>query len=262
MDSICIRGLVTRYSNYKENDRIITVLTSEYGQINAKARGCRKAKSPLIACCQPFVYAEFELVERKGRYIIQRGDVLESFFPIREDIRRFAIASSMLQLAQEAAKEGEPAPELFDLLYHCLSYLSYGTIEPEDLIDVYLLRYLDAIGYRPMIVRCAICGRDVRADRKLFFSLRHGGTVCCGCCSNRGEPVSKVTLEAMRRILLLKNSELQKVVLSESIRKDMQKCLVMQIENTLEYGSRALKFYQQYATKTTDNYCSIPENGV
>lgn len=244
MTSTSINGIVTRYSNYKENDRIITILTPERGRIDAKARGCRKVKSPLVSACQPFVYAEFELNEFNDRAVIQKAEVLESFFPIREDYRKFAIASSMLQLSHEAAREEEENTDLFFLLYHCLSYLAYGTVIADDLLFAFVLKYLDITGYRPSIIRCASCGRDVRGDKALYFSSKAGGTVCGGCAIG-AEPISKITLEAMRRILILKNEELQRVVLTEKMREEMKKYLIPHLENSLEYGSRALAVYSQ-----------------
>ena len=65
MALVCATGIVTRYVNYSENDRIISIFTIEQGRIDAKARGCRKPTSPLLPVAQPFVFGEFELYQGK-----------------------------------------------------------------------------------------------------------------------------------------------------------------------------------------------------
>ena len=45
MPVICADGIVTRYVNYKESDRILSIFTIDRGRLDAKARGCRKPRS-------------------------------------------------------------------------------------------------------------------------------------------------------------------------------------------------------------------------
>ena len=49
-----VKGIVLRARDYKESDKILTLLTFEKGKISVKARGAKKAKSKLKAFCQPF----------------------------------------------------------------------------------------------------------------------------------------------------------------------------------------------------------------
>ena len=244
MPVIVVNGIVTRYVNYRENDRILSLFTIEQGRIDAKARGCRKPTSALLACAQPFVYGEFELYQGRDKAIVNQCEIKESFFRLREDITRFAIGSVMLQLTQEAVQIAEPNAPLFSLLYHALSHLSYGETDPNDLLLLFLLRFLDRVGYRPSITVCAKCGRDVRSDGRLFFSARQGGTVCAACSASAKE-VSVLALEAMRRMLLLPDEEMGRVRLTEPLRKEIGALLPEYTETALDYGARALGFLKQ-----------------
>ncbi len=241
MPSVLASGIVTRYANYKESDRIISIFTVEHGRVDAKARGCRRPTSPLLQCAQPFVYGVFELYFSHERYTVNNCEVKESFFPIREDIARFGIGSAMLQLAQEAVQENEPNEALFSLLYHGLSFLAYGQSEPDDLLCCFLLRFLQATGFCPSIARCAICGRDVRADGALYFDVPGGGTVCAACRA-QARPVSKLALEALRRMLLLPVGELDRVRLTSTLRGELLPLLIDYAEERLQYGAKALSF--------------------
>ena len=243
MSIICVDGIVTRYVNYRESDRILSIFTIDRGRIDAKARGCRKPQSPLVNVSQPFVFGQFELFSGKDRNTINACEVKETFYPIREDYERFSIGSVMLRLCHDAAPENEPNEALFYLLYHALSFLSYGASDPKDLFCCFLIRFLNVIGYRPAITTCAQCGRDILADALVRFSPR-GGAVCAAC-SQQGLPVSKTALEGMRRMLLLEDAQMDKVKLSDAVRNEIFNALTTYAELSLEYGARALSVLQQ-----------------
>lgn len=245
MPVICATGIVTRYVNYRENDRILSIFTIDHGRIDAKARGCRRPASPLLPAAQPFVYGEFELFAGRDKYTVNQCAVEESFFPIREDIDRFAVGSAMLQLAHEAVQEREPNRPLFSLLYHALSFLAYAEpLDPIDLFLCYLLRYLNTIGYCPAVTSCARCGRDLRADTHVYASARAGGAICAACASGAQE-ISKTALEAMRRMLLLGDAELYRVRLNNGLRAELRPFLTELAVQSLEYGARTLAFLQE-----------------
>lgn len=246
MPVVVVNGIVTRYVNYRENDRILSLFTVEQGRIDAKARGCRRPTSALLACAQPFVYGEFELYQGRDKSVVNQCEIKESFFPLREDVAKFAIGSVMLQFAQEAVQVNEPNAPLFSLLYHALSFLSYGKADPNDLLLAFLIRFLDRVGYRPAITACARCGRDVRGDKRLYFSPRQGGTVCAACAANARE-ASVLALESMRRMLLLADEEMDRVKLTEPLRREISVLLPEYTEHAIDYGARALQFLKQLA---------------
>lgn len=240
MPIIVTDGIVTRYVNYRESDRIISIFTPDRGRLDAKARGCRKPTSALLAGCQPFVYGQFELYVSHDKFTVNQCAVKETFFPLREDYRRFAAASAMLQLAHDAVQENEANPPLFSLLYHALSYLCYGSVAPMDLTCCFLIRFLNIVGYRPTITACAHCARDIRSDAVLRFSPRTGGVVCAACAPSDATPIGKTSLEALRRMLLLADDEMDRVKLTDALRAELLPTLQNYASATLDYGAKAL----------------------
>ena len=220
MADMTYRGLVIRTVDYRDNDRILTLFTAEAGRVDAKARNCRKATSPLLACTQPFTYGEYQLFSSKGKYVVDQGEVLESFYPLREDIGRFAAASLCASLCLEAVQAEESSADVFSLLYHTLSFLTYGDNDPGDLAACFLIRFLSLAGFRPAITCCAVCGRDLREDPVIRFLPDRGGAVCAAC-SPVGRRIGKTALEAMRRMLLLDDDQLGRVKLKESLRAEL-----------------------------------------
>ena len=220
MPTECAKAIVTGYTDYRDNDRMLTLFSAEKGRIDCKARNCRKPTAPLLSCAQPFVFGEYELFTQNDRVTVNGCDVRETFYPLREDVDRFMVASVAAQLCNRVIEHESPDEPLFSLLYHTLSFLAYAEIDPKDMLISFLLRFLDHAGYRPSLTRCAVCRRDVRSDAVLFYSADAGGVVCAGC-PHGGKPVSKLSLEAMRRILLLEHDELVRVRLTDSLRAEI-----------------------------------------
>lgn len=239
MGTLKVFGLVCRYANYRDNDRMLTLFTREQGRLDVASRGCRRQGSPLLAASQPFVYAQFVLYQSKDRLSVNTADVLESFYPLRDDYDRFRAGLSVLALTVDGAREADPDPALFSTLYHTLSYLCYTDSDPCDLYFAFLLKYLDRHGYRPMLTRCAKCSQDLRNMQKLTFLASAGGAVCPDC--GAGQAVSRVTLEAMRRMLQLEDEKLQKIRLPYKVRLELNDILPAYARCVLERRIRALE---------------------
>ena len=93
-----VNGIVISYTDYRDNDRMLTLFTVERGRIDCKARNCRKPTAPLLACAQPFVYGEYTLFFSNDRATVNNCDIKESFYALREDPDRFMIASAVVRL--------------------------------------------------------------------------------------------------------------------------------------------------------------------
>ncbi|MCE5234667.1 MAG: DNA repair protein RecO [Clostridiaceae bacterium] len=234
-----VNGIVVRYANYRDNDRILDILTGEMGLVTAAARGCRRQKSPLLAAGELFVFGEFVLYGAKDRYSVNACDVRETFYPLREDVERFAAGAYMLSLVQAGATAGEKSEAQLSLLYHALSFTAYAEVNPADMAICFAMRYLSLLGFRPALTSCAVCGRDVRGEKSLRFSAPAGGAVC-GACDARGPSVSALSLEAVRRMLLLEDGDIKKVCLPERVRAELRPAVNEYAEHVLERRFKAM----------------------
>ena len=244
MPTECIKAIVTGYTDYRDNDRILTLFSAERGRVDCKARNCRKPTAPLLACAQPFVFGEFELFTNSDRSSVNGCDLRETFYPLREDVDRFMAASAATQLCNAVIERESADQQLFSLLYHVLSFLAYTECNPKDLLIAFMLHFLDHAGYRPSLTRCAICRRDVRQDPVLFYSAEAGGVVC-NACPHGGKQVSKLALEAMRRMLLLTHDELNRVVLKDALQSELFAILRNSCAHLLGESDRAVQLLDQ-----------------
>ena len=245
MASESLNGIVLSYSDYRDNDRILTLLTIEKGRVDCKVRNCRKPTAPFLACSQLFVYGEYTIFSTKQRTTLNSCEIKETFFPIREDPDRFMIGSVILKLSLSAAEADVQNQSLFSLLYYSLSYLAYSEVNPTDLLCGFLVKYLDILGYRPTLTNCAVCHKDVRNDDVLFYSPSAGGTVCVSC-PHGGSPVNKTALEAIRRMTLLSDQDIKRIKMPESLQKDVLTLLNSSLEEILGADDKSVQYLYQF----------------
>ena len=109
MPSVTTQGIVLRYANYREHDRMLTILSPDYGRIDALSRGCRRPKSPLMPVSELFVSGEFVLYQSHDHFTLTSCSLADSFYPLRLEPYRLTCASYMAALCQAAVQPGQPA---------------------------------------------------------------------------------------------------------------------------------------------------------
>lgn len=253
MGEIKTKAIVLSAVDYGEQDRMLTLFSPEFGRIDAKARSCRKAASPLLPCVQPFVFGEYVLFRYKEKTVISQCEVSETFFSLREDVERFAAAGFASALCRGVVQEEEGNEALFDLFYRACSYLAYGENGIKETLIAFLVHFLSITGFQPAITHCARCGKDLRQEKTIRFSPELGGALCPGCGVFQKQ-VAPVTLEAIRRVLLLPREELDRVKLPEPLAGNVYAVLK-------DYALYCLPGAQKPAEMLDDFLTVSPQNG-
>lgn len=242
MEEIRTVALVARASEYRDNDRMLCLLTP-MGRMDAIARGCRKMKSGLMSSCQPFTYAEFILKKNKDRLSIVAAERQESFFTVRTDYDKLTVASAMLELAAATMQQEEPSDDLFRLLYYSLSYLSYGNQEKEDLFIVFLLKFLQIQGYMPATRKCSCCGAST-FEEGYFHNLL--GALCASCAKQKGgKLISALSLEALYRMNHLEICDILRVSLPEEVQDELLRVLPAYLQTHMALSLKSEWFGQE-----------------
>ena len=179
-----------------------------------------------------FCYGEVSVYARNNVLNTSSSSIIESFYPSREDYDRLFSAAQCAYMAEKLASN-RPNDELFSLLYHTLSFIAYGEASPKDLELCFAAKYVKTAGYEPVLTRCTVCGKPVTAQHSARFSLPNGGTVCDEC-AGEGRTYSALALEAFRRMLLLDNTQLDRVRLPEEARRELDTLIYDYAEYVLE----------------------------
>lgn len=173
-------AIVLRAQKLGEADRIITLLTREYGKVRAVAKGVRRTSSRFGARLEPFMHIDVQLNEGRSLDMITQVETIGAYAkPICEDYPSYTVAGALVETADRlVAAEHEPSTQQYWLLAGALRTLAQGQKPAELVLDSYLLRAFAVAGYAPTFDDCARCGKP---GPHRAYSLAQGGAVCQDC---------------------------------------------------------------------------------
>ena len=180
------KALVLRGVDYKESDRILTLLTQDMGKVTVSARGCRKKNSSLSAGCQLLCWSEFVLFQYQGRWTVKECSALREFRGMRTDLEKFALGCYFAEVAELLSVEELPSPELLSLALNSLHALDRMSCPLALVKAAFEWKAMCLAGYEPLLDACAICGQEEPADAR--FHLREGVLHCAACRDQVGSP--------------------------------------------------------------------------
>ncbi len=182
-------AIVLRRVNYRDNDRMVTLLSPSRGRIEAIIRNCRKPKSHNLNAAELFALGDYMVIESGGHMTVTSVHLIETFYPLRADYDRLTCGVWLLGLAEAVAEPEQEEQELFMLLLHTLSRLAFSDQPWKPLLSGFLLHFSACQGFKPRLNHCSLCGKRLGDEPPLFFDPADGGVVC-GSCRRNGNQVS------------------------------------------------------------------------
>ena len=195
-----VQALVIREMNVGENDRLLTLLTKEYGVIKAFASGVKNYKNKKSAGTTLLSFADFLLESKNDTYRVREVSPIKIFFSAGDDIKKLALSQYFCELSSFLAPVETDATEFLRLILNSLHFLSSNDKNIYLLKAITELKIAAIIGYCPELIACENCGtfeNDV-----MFFNLEDG-SLWCDKCKNGGflKQITKTELAAMRHVL-------------------------------------------------------------
>ena len=174
-----IKGVVLRETTIGDYDKIMTVLTAEYGKLSVFARGAKRLKSQLFISTQLFAYSEMNLYKSTNTYYLQSADLIENFYHIRDTLEGSARAGYLADVAADIAVENQNEKELLRLVLNSLHAISLNKKPFAQIKSVFELRAAAIAGFMPNLVACAGCGNS---DLETYYFDLTSGIFRCEEC--------------------------------------------------------------------------------
>ena len=181
-------AIVLRHVNYRDNDRMITLLSPSRGRIDAVIRNCRKPRSHNLNAGELFALGDYMIYEASGRATVTSVRLIETFYPLRQDYARLTCGIYLLNLTEAVVEPEQERQELFMLLLHTLSRLTFSDQPWKPLLSGFLLHFSACEGFKPRLNHCVFCGKRME-EEPYFFDLQEGG-VCCPDCRKQRLPAA------------------------------------------------------------------------
>ena len=195
MGSTKVKGVVIASKDFKEKDRLITLYTLEQGKMSCMMRGVRGEKAKLKAAKEVFSFGEYIIENTKGMNIITQVEVIDSFFELTRDLDKFYEGCALVDIVGKISSE-ESDPRLFIELVKCLKTLCYENVHKLYVLDKFLIRVFESLGYSFITDKCSSC--KAKLTGKKYFNLDIGEFVCAACKNDTCVLVSDACFGALK----------------------------------------------------------------
>ncbi len=139
-------GVVIKTADYKDADKIITILTRNHGLITTFALGARKQNSKKSPHLDLLSQVSFQV---KGRdyFYLEQASTIKSFFKIKTDLKKISLCMSFFEILNHLVPSRVEDKELYTSLIIFLEKIEQTKEEKEQnqlssKFARYLLRHL------------------------------------------------------------------------------------------------------------------------
>ena len=139
---IRVEGIIIKEEPIKEYDKILTILTTNYGKINVYSFNSRRQKSSNISKTRLFCHSKFELRLINNKYNLVQSVLIDSFDELSNDTVNVIYGSYFLELLDAITFENIDAYEHIDNLTNALKALIKNKMDKNLIRRVFELRTL------------------------------------------------------------------------------------------------------------------------
>ena len=235
-------AIVLKRTNLGEADSIITLYTPDLGKIRAVAKGIRRTKSKLGGHLDLLNRSALLLAYGQNLHVITQSQTIESFIPLKSELRYISSAFYMAELVDQFTAEQVENYPIYKLLNTSLLWLC-GARNSELVLRHFELQLLGHLGYQPELHECLGCRLPLEAARNLFSAVS-GGVLCPKCGSNSlvAWPISVDALKVMRFLSDNDQTSASRLRMSDELSQELEQVLRSYIRYILEREVKSLKF--------------------
>lgn len=180
-------AIVLRNINYRDSNKIYTMLSRDFGKITALARGVRKISSRRAGNLDTLNVISVSISEdSKGFKSINEAKTMHSFKNIKNFLPLVTCALQMIELANIFIDSDQHIEGVYELIQKSL--LKLDSLEETYFMYIPLtfaefeLSFMALVGYELTLDKCSICSRVLDDTWETYwFNMSSGGMFCPNC---------------------------------------------------------------------------------
>jgi len=169
-------GIVIRSVDYKENDKILTLITADGGKTTMGIKGVKRSGAKLRFASEPFCFAEYVYNAGRERNTVISASLYDGFYSLREDIKKYYCACAVAEVCDRIALSSDGG-KMFFLAVNAVKGICYS--DEEEALLSFLLGALEYSGFALDLSCCGSCGGKIMD--KAYFDFNTGRFSCPAC---------------------------------------------------------------------------------
>lgn len=170
MKQLLTQGIILSRTDYGEADRILTLLTPDYGKLRLLAKGVRRIKSKLAGGIELFSISHITFIQGRGEVgTLISTRLIKHYGHIVDDIERTMLGYELIKQLNKAT-EDEPEAEYFELLQQTFEALDDKAISLSLIQTWFTAQLLRLAGHTPNLLTDT-AGQKLQAGEQYEFDF-------------------------------------------------------------------------------------------
>ena len=195
-------AIVLRSRPFGESDKIVSLLTKDFGKISGIAKGAMRSRKRFVNSLEPFALVNLRFQDRPHSNLafILTADLTLGYRQLANSLESIYHAAYLVEITEGLIGEREESRAVYQHLSDSLRNLEeYGT--SLRFLTSFELKLLRLVGYQPVLDRCGRCGKAPleQAAQPWYFTPVDGGILCDSCAATKREtlPLSAKAVEVL-----------------------------------------------------------------
>jgi DNA repair protein RecO (recombination protein O) len=234
-------AIVLRHYSLSEADKIVVLVTREFGKLRATAQGVKRPKSRLAGSLEPLNHLRLQFYSKEGADLarIRQTEMIHSYLGKNPSLEKVYSFTYFSECIQEFVEENNANPLLFRLFLSVLNAGEHVGVS-EALVRYFEVWILRLSGIMPNYDYCSDCGRYVKDDG-FFAWLEAGQGRCPACAGGKGVYIRPETVPVLHAIYELSPERFATVPTSLSAVRNLERLTRELLELHIE---KQLKSYK------------------
>ncbi len=212
-----ITGIIIKVVNYRDHDRIVTILCSDNSHKSVLVRGVRNLKSKRASAVQLFNQVSCEVKRTSNTmYSLVNIKVIDYYQDFKNDYQTFVFYNYFFELIFKTHFNTDEFYKFYDYLMLIIKKNRTGT-KTVYLRFLFDLEVLKCLGLAPQIKHCACCANT----EIVTLDAKSGGYICQACLTTQMRFFSKKTLVVLRRLVDCNLNELNSIKISSETEQEL-----------------------------------------
>ncbi|ASQ89681.1 DNA repair protein RecO [Prosthecochloris sp. GSB1] len=177
------QGIVLRETKFRDQSKICSLYTRDFGRISVILKGGRNPKNRLSGIFSTGNLLEIVIYRKENRDIqlVREARIVHSPLTAEPDLERYSALYQLIETVKSATRGEERNTRLFDALSVTIERLCSPAGDYNVLLAWFMLRLITSLGFEPSLDRCVLTGREIRplvrqdAIDRLFLLYEQGG---------------------------------------------------------------------------------------
>lgn len=223
-DPISIRGVILSSREFKEKDRMLTVITADRGIVSFCVKGVsgKNAKNAFVSV--PYMLCDF-VITRSGNFnYMKEGNIIESNSGIMGSLECMAVAGHIARILSDAVLQSDNAKSAYELCVY--AYYALGKF-PERYVEIYCAfnwKFLTDMGFTDIYV--------LDGSAQTYYISTEDSKISVG---RTGFKIDIRSIKALNFIATHEPKEIFNITLNDQLKDELRRFTTQYLQNQFEY---------------------------